>query len=55
MTIDAAFSVNFSSVGKGPLIAGKAKNVPVAHFPGWEGGSARLCSNGARSPEATNI
>ena len=28
------FSLNFSSAGKGPFIASKAKNVPELHFPG---------------------
>ena len=33
-----AFSLNFSSAGKGPSIAGKAKkNVSEAHFPGGRG------------------
>ena len=31
---DAVFSLNFSSAGKGPFMAGKAKNAPEAHFPG---------------------
>ena len=26
------FSLNFSSAGKGPFMAGKAKNAPEAHF-----------------------
>ena len=28
------FSLNFSSAGKGPFMAGKAKNVPELHFLG---------------------
>ena len=36
--IDPAFSLNFSSVGKGPFMAGKTKKcVPQAHFPGGGG------------------
>jgi len=31
------FSLNFSSAGKGPSMAGKAKNVPEAQFPGGGG------------------
>ena len=37
------FSLNFSSAGKGPFMAGKAKNAPEAHFlrgmGGWGVGS----------------
>ena len=32
------FSLKFSSVGKGPLMAGKAKNAPKAHVPRGGGG-----------------
>ena len=28
------FPLNFSSAGKGPFMAGKAKNAPEVHFPG---------------------
>ena len=39
MTV-AVFSLKFSSAGKGPFMASKAKNyVPEVHFPGGKGGS----------------
>ena len=30
---ETVFSLKFSSAGKGPLMAGKAKNAPKAHLP----------------------
>ena len=43
------FSLNFSSAGEGPFMAGKAKNAPEANFPrgngrqgGGEGGGSEV-------------
>ena len=33
----AVFSLNFSSAGEGPFMAGKAKNAPEANFPRGNG------------------
>ena len=39
MTV-AVFSLKFSSAGKGPFMASKAKKyAPEVHFPGGKGGS----------------
>ena len=35
---ETVFSLKFSSAGKGPLMAGKAKNAPKAHVPRGGGG-----------------
>ena len=35
---ETVFSSKFSSAGKGPLMAGKAKNAPKVHVPGRGGG-----------------
>ena len=34
MPMQPVFPLNFSSAGKGPFMAGKAKNAPEVHFPG---------------------
>ena len=38
---ETVFSLKFSSAGKGPLMAGKAKNAPKAHVPREGGGGRR--------------
>ena len=35
--MDTVFSLNFSSAGEGPFMAGKAKNAPEANFPRGNG------------------
>ena len=43
--MDTVFSLNFSSAGEGPFMAGKAKNAPEANFPrgnGRQGGGSEV-------------
>ena len=43
------FSLNFSSVGKGPFMAVKAKNTPEADFPGGRCVCVCVCGGGGGS------